>query len=58
MSDWSLHYNLGVGYEGTGKLQESVAPRAREQTLGVIGVSRQVTVALLGAIPNACDHCF
>lgn len=24
-NDWSQHYNLGVGYEGTGKLQEAIS---------------------------------
>lgn len=24
-NEWSLHYNLGVGYEGTGKLQEAIS---------------------------------
>jgi TolB-like protein/DNA-binding winged helix-turn-helix (wHTH) protein/tetratricopeptide (TPR) repeat protein len=27
--EWSLHYNLGVGYEGTGKVEEAIAEYQR-----------------------------
>jgi len=38
--DWSQHYNLGVGYEGTGKLQEAISEyqKAIEMSGGSQGV--------------------
>ena len=45
-NDWSLHYNLGVGYEGTGKLQEAISEY--QQAIAMSG-SSQTVVALAHA---------
>ncbi len=44
--DWSQHYNLGVGYEGTGKLQEAIFEY--QKAIEMSGDS-QVVVALAHA---------
>jgi len=44
--DWFQHYTLGVGYEGTGKLQEAISEY--QKAIGMSGDSRSV-VALAHA---------
>lgn len=45
--DWFQHYTLGVGYEGTGKLQEAIAEY--QKAIEMSGGSQQPTVALAHA---------
>jgi TolB-like protein/DNA-binding winged helix-turn-helix (wHTH) protein/Tfp pilus assembly protein PilF len=45
--DWFQHYSLGVGYEGTGKLQEAIAEY--QKAIETSGGSQDPTVALAHA---------
>jgi TolB-like protein/DNA-binding winged helix-turn-helix (wHTH) protein/Flp pilus assembly protein TadD len=45
--DWFQHYTLGVGYEGTGKLQEAIAEY--QKAIETSGGSQDPTVALAHA---------
>jgi tetratricopeptide (TPR) repeat protein len=45
--DWFQHYTLGVGYEGTGKLQEAIAEY--QKAIEISGGSQDPTVALAHA---------
>jgi TolB-like protein/DNA-binding winged helix-turn-helix (wHTH) protein len=45
--DWFQHYTLGVGYEGTGKLQEAIAEY--QKAIEASGGSQDPTVALAHA---------
>jgi TolB-like protein/DNA-binding winged helix-turn-helix (wHTH) protein/Tfp pilus assembly protein PilF len=46
-TDWFQHYTLGVGYEGTGKLQEAIAEY--QKAIETSGGSQDPTVALAHA---------
>jgi TolB-like protein/DNA-binding winged helix-turn-helix (wHTH) protein/Flp pilus assembly protein TadD len=46
-NDWSQHYNLGVGYEGTGKLQEAISEYRKAMAMS--GGSQGPVVALAHA---------
>jgi tetratricopeptide (TPR) repeat protein len=46
-NDWSQHYNLGVGYEGTGKLQEAIS--GYQKAMEMSGGSPGPAVALAHA---------
>jgi len=46
-NDWFQHYTLGVGYEGTGKLQEAIAEY--QKAIETSGGSQEPTIALAHA---------
>jgi TolB-like protein/DNA-binding winged helix-turn-helix (wHTH) protein len=45
--DWSHHYSLGIGYEGTGRLQEAISEY--QKAIELSGDSQSIVVALAHA---------